>query len=397
MSGVAVEGETGVFTVAGKRVFPVVLSNGPPLESTAPSGRNGLAEVAAAGVTMLRTGRADWTAAQVDGQIAAERNLLDAAAAHGLSCWTWLGKLPNLPAASGSPGERLLVTVVDALKEHPALGAWKGVDEPLIAGIPAAGLVRAHERLRALDPAHPVVLIQAPRGTAARLRPYSRAADIVGSDIYPVSYPPGAHVGRRNADIGVVGDITRKMVSAASGKPVWTTLQIAWSGVLPPKHVPRFPGLLEQRFMAYQAIIAGARGLAFFGGHLKAPMRPADARSGWNWTFWRDVLGPLVSELSSTALAPALTAGDGVRLIASATEIEHTTRQDSNFLYLLAVRRGTTTTQVTFSGLPAAIGGGEVLFEYANDHFRDVTVRRGRFQDWLGPHDARIYRFPHKP
>jgi hypothetical protein len=114
VSALALDPQTGNLVVAGRRVFPVLLSNGPPLESTAPSGRSGLAEVAAAGVTMLRTGRSDWTAAQVDGQIAAERNLLDAAAAHGLGCWTWLGKLPNLPPSQGSATERLLVTVVNA-------------------------------------------------------------------------------------------------------------------------------------------------------------------------------------------------------------------------------------------------------------------------------------------
>src|SRR5205814_756775 len=82
-------------------------------------------------------------------------------------------------------------------------------------------------------------------------------------------------------------------------KPVWATLQIAWSGVLPPAHVPRFPTLLEERFMAYQAIVAGARGLAFFGGHLTQLMRPADVQSGWNWAFWERVLKPRITEPGS--------------------------------------------------------------------------------------------------
>jgi hypothetical protein len=394
---VALDPSTGILLLSGRRVFPIVLSNGPPLESTAPGGRDGLAEVAAAGVTMLRTGRSDWTATEADGQIAEERNLLDAAAAHGLHCWTWLGKLPNLPTARSSANERLLVTVVDALKEHAALGAWKGVDEPLMTGLAAAGLVRAHQRIRELDPAHPIVIVQAPRGTVAQLRPYTAAADIVGVDVYPVSYPPGAHVGGLVTDIGVVGDVMRTHVQAAPGKPAWTTLQIAWSGVLPPGHVPRFPTLLEERFMAYQAIVAGARGLAFFGGHLTAPMRPADAHRGWNWRFWQEVLQPLVAELTSTAVAPALVAAaaaDAVRV--SATDVEHAARQDGEFLYVVAVRRGAATSRVVFSGLPAGIGGGEVLFEYAQGHFRDVAVAHGSFEDWLGPHDSRVYRFPHR-
>src|SRR5262249_7018612 len=161
-----------------------------------------------------------------------------------------------------------------------------------------------------LDPAHPLVIIQAPIGTLAQLVPYRPAFDITGADVYPVSYPPGAHTQTGNRDISVVGDVTRKMVRAAGGKPVWMTLQVAWSGVAPsrqrPHLVPRFPTLQAERFMAYQAIVSGARGLAFFGGHLIQVASPADAQLGWNWTFWQEVLRPLVAELSSDAVKPAL-------------------------------------------------------------------------------------------
>jgi hypothetical protein len=35
--------------------------------------------------------------------------------------------------------------------------------------------------------------------------------------------------------------------------------------------------------------------------------------------------------------------------------------------------------------LPPPLGGRQV--------FRSVAVRDGRFSDWLGPQDARVYRF----
>ena len=389
---------TGALVIAGAKVFPIVLSNGPPPAGTAPSGRNGLAEVAAGGVNMIRSGSGNWSLELADGQITEERSVLNAAGGHGLHCWTWLGRVPNLPAQAGSANEQLLVKIVKGLKGHPALAAWKGVDEPALGSVPAAGLVRAYQRLRALDPDHPLVIIEAPLGTVAALAPYSAALDITGADIYPVSYPPGIHTGGANPDISIVGDVTRKMVQAARGKPVWTTLQIAWSGVLPPAHVPRFPTLLEERFMAYQAIVAGARGLAFFGGHLTQLMRPADVQSGWNWTFWERVLKPLVTELSSPAIAPALVAPAAkVTITANAGDIDVVTRQADGFLYLIAVRRGSSTSQITFSGLPAGIGGGEVLFEYAQGRFREITVTSSAFHDWFGPHDSHVYRFPHKP
>jgi len=394
VSVVSIDRASGSLLVGGGRIFPIVLSNPPPIASTAPSGRNGWAEVAAGGVNFVRSGLRDWNAEFADGQIANEQSLLDTAASNGLRCWSWLGGLTNLPAGPGSANEQLLTKVANALKGHTALGAWKGVDEPAHAKVPPAGLVRGYQRLRALDPDHPLVIIQAPLGTVAELAPFAAACDVTGADIYPVSYPPGIHAGGPNTDPSVIGDVTRRMVQAARGKPVWTTLQIAWSGVLPPQHVPRFPTLLTERFMAYQAIVAGARGLALFGGHLTQVMRPADAHSGWNWAFWETVLSPLLRELTSTAVAPALIApATKLAVKASAGDIDLTTRQAGGFLYLIAVRRGPLTSKVSFSSLPTGIGAGEVLFEYANQAFRTITATASTFHDWFGPHDAHIYRF----
>jgi hypothetical protein len=394
--------------------FPIGLSNGPPPGGKAPNGRNGLAEVAAAGVTLIRTGRADWNAQQINAQIAAERALLDAAGAHGLQGWLWLGDLPNLPAGTTSPQAKLLSSVADGLQGHAALGAYKGIDEPRnpfrgANWIRPAGLVRAYELLHRVDPAHPVVITQAPIGTVAQLRPYRPTFDITGADVYPVSYPPATHTQTKNKDISVVGDITKKMVQAAGAKPVWMTLQIAWSGVVTsqtnPGHVPRFPTLQQERFMAYQAIVNGARGLVFFGGHLTQVATPADAAAGWNWTFWERVLRPLVSELSSPELAPVITQPDAKLAVkASVPGVEIVARGAGVGLTVIAVRRGGTVSRVTFTGLPKSVSGGRVLFEYVQEPppppiepghqvFRPVDVSGGSFTDWFAPHDVHIYRF----
>jgi hypothetical protein len=342
---------------------------------------------------MIRTGHADWNEELIAGQVQAERAQLDAAAAHGLQAWLWLGNVPNL-APTPAANDRLLTAIVNGLKGHRGLGAWKGIDEPAWRKSPAAGLVRAYKRIKALDPAHPVVIVQAPRGTVADLSRYRGTFDVTGADIYPVSYPPGTHAAATKKDLGLVGDVTRRMVAASGGKTVWATLQIAWSGVLPPNHVPRFPTLHDERFMAYNAIVAGARGLVFFGGHLTQVMRPVDAGAGWNWSFWEQVLRPLVAELSTTAVGPALVAPKAnAQVRASAKEVQLAARRSGRFLYVIAVRRGGGTSAVGFSGLPASIRNGEVLGEYATGSFRDVTVRNGAFRDWLAPYDARVYRF----
>jgi hypothetical protein len=408
MTGVAID-PTGVLVVSGRKIFPLGLSRPPPVGGKTPDGKDAWQEIKSGGASFVRTGRANWNAPEIDAQIAAEQQLEDAAATHGLHCWLWLGALPDLPTTEGSPKEQLLTKVVDAFKGHPGLGAYKGIDEPQHAKVPAAGLIRAHTKLRALDPDHPVVIIQAPVGTVADLTPYRPAFDVTGADIYPVAYPPGEQTGGPNKDISVVGDVTKTMVEAAGGKPVWMTLQIAWSGTATstshPNSVPRFPSLLEERFMAYQAIVNGARGLVFFGGHFTQITRPRDAKAGWNWTFWQLVLKPLLLELTSTAVGPALVAPDaGATITASAQDVELVARQDDRFLYVIAVRRGGATSRVTFSGLPGTITEGQVLFEYAQDPiappigtgqqvFRPVGVANGAFRDWFGPHDAHVYRF----
>jgi hypothetical protein len=118
-----------------------------------------------------------------------------------------------------------------------------------------------------------------------------------------------------------------------------------------------------------------------------------------------------VRELSSTAVHPALVAPAARAPVrAGARDVQLVTRTDGTFLYVIAVRRGAATSLVTFRGLPrrhdgSPIGGGEALFEYVQrplpppvrtgrQAFRTVVADGGSFHDWLGPHDARVYRFP---
>ncbi len=409
MGAVRLDPATGSLVIDGAKVFPIGFSDAPPSDGQTRAGRNAWAEIADAGVNLVRTGLRSWSLPQLDAQIAAERAQMDAAGSHGMFCWPRLGNAGNLPAAAGSTEEEILVTLANGLKTHDALAAWKGADEPALGGVPAAGLTRARTKLRTVDPDHPVVIIQAPRQSVATLTAYRPAFDITGADIYPVGYPPGAHSDLPNKDISVVGDVAKKMVAAAGTKPIWMTLQIAWSGVTPsaqrPGLVPRFPSLFDERFMAYQAIVNGARGLVFFGGQLTQVMRPIDAQLGWNWTFWEQVLRPLLVELTSPSVLPALTAPVARAAVkVSASDVELTARQSGTTLHVIAVRRGGSTTRVTLSGLPAAVTGGQVMFEYAQDplpppiqpdkqQFRSVQVAGGSFKDWFGPHDVHVYRF----
>jgi hypothetical protein len=330
---------------------------------------------------------------------------LDAAPQYGLQLWLALAGIDD-----DLSQQALLDQVVNAVKGHPGLGAWKGADEPAYGQVPAAGCVAVYQHLRAIDPDHAVVLIEAPRGpgagpgspdrplSAAAVQPYAAACDVHGVDIYPVSIPPGLHAGGPpvNTDISVVGDMTKIIAQATGRKAIWTTLQIAWSGVEPP-HPLVFPTLQQARFMAYDAIVAGARGLLFFGGDIKSVLTPADRSRGWNWSYWASVQRPLLVELTDVAHAPALTAPlAALHITASAADIALSAREGNRFLYLIAVRKSPTLTgKVRFSGLPAAITTGLVLAHGPSNPARTVTVTHGAFTDPspFAPHNARVYRF----
>lgn len=378
-----------VLEINGERVFPIGFTMPPPFDGQTPEGRNGLQELADAGGTFMRTGASggDWTPATIE----REQQWLDAAAKHGMYCWPFLRELASI-GPNDTRREAMLREVVNRFKNHPGLLAWKGVDEPEWGKHAIAPLVRAREIIRELDPNHPLVIIQAPRGTVETLRPYNAAADIIGADIYPIGYPPGAHSLLTNKSLNLVGDYTRTMMTVAEGRmPVWMVLQIAWSGVTKPGKTLRFPTFPEERFMAYEAIINGARGLNFFGGNIPASLNPEDARLGWNWTFWKRVLRPLLEEIGrKSSLHPALVAPDSkLQIQASSRDIEFCVREVGNELFLLACRREGPTSQVEFRGLPSSAGDGEVMFESP----RRVKAMDGRFSDWFALFEVHVYRF----
>ena len=404
MTAARIDPATGNLVVGGSAVFPIGLSDPPPVGGSTPRGRPAWEEVAGAGVTMARH-YGVWTAAAAAEELLAVRSRLDAAQRHGLQLWL------ALAGVDVDLGHRaLLDRIVNAVKDHPGLGVWKGADEPAHGRVAPAGLVAVREHLRSLDPDHPLAIIEAPRDpapshgaadrrlTVAALRPYAAACDIHGVDIYPVSVPPGRHAGGPpvNTDVSVVGDVTRIVAAATRRKAIWTTLQIAWSGTLPPHRVV-FPTLQQARFMAYDAIVAGARGLFFFGGHLPQAMNERDRLLGWNWTYWDRVQRSLVEELAGPAHRQALLAPDApFTVTADARDVAVSTRQTASAIFVIAVRRSPTATgRVRFHGLPGGIARGTVLAHGPDNPVRPVTATRGSFADPspYRPHNARVYRF----
>jgi hypothetical protein len=381
-----------VIVIDGRKVFPIGFTFAPRPGALSPRGVEGLKELREAGALMMRTGPSGagrWD----DAYLATERAWMDAAARTGMYTMPWLKELAAITEGDAAKAEKLR-RIVRMFKDHPGMGVWKGEDEPEWGKKPVGPLRRAYEIVRETDPNHPVWIVQAPRGTVETLKPYNATYDIGGIDIYPVSYPPGLHTIEANKEISMVGDFSRMIGRTVEGrKPFWMTLQIAFSGTTKPGKTLRFPTFPEQRFMAYQAIINGARGLIYFGGQLPMTLNERDAKLGWNWTHWDRVLRHVVEEVGDgSPLQPALVAPDSKLPIGNSHAsqgLEYVVREDGRDLYLLAAKREGKTVEAEFTGLPEGITSGEVMFEAP----RTVTVTNGAFKDWFGPFDVHVYRF----
>jgi hypothetical protein len=381
----------------GKPTFPLVLSPGPPLGSQTPWGTNGLAETAAAGINVYRTGAGGiWQESDIHAALAWNR------AAAALHVFTW----PNLGGYSlalpGSPEDEGMANVVGRLTSDPsgsAIAFWKGRDEPWYSDVAPSALEFAYCRVTSrgdpawcngenpLDPSQLWVTIEAPRGTAADLAPYTSVTDVHGVDIYPVTLAHPA------PNLHAVGTWTQTLASITPFAPVWTTIQICASGSVD-KTTGNYivPTYQQERYMAYDAIVNGARALTFFGGTNQNCFSGSDGTYGWNWSFWQNVLEPVVKQISSSsALGPALVnTAKAPRVTTRGSGTETLVRQGTSVddLWLIAARHGAGSATVTFKGLPRWVHRGGVYTES-----RSVKASRGSFRDRFDQWDVHVYHF----
>lgn len=375
--------------VNGIPLFFIAVSPGPPEGITTPEGWNGWDELSRDGVTLIRagTGGEDWNTTHVE----AFGRYADTAFAHGIYSSPNLAELTVL----NSPKRRTALTdFINRYKSHPGILFWKSADEPQWSKVPVKPLRAAYELMHQLDPNHPVWTTHAPRGTYADLLPYNSVGDVVATDIYPVSEPPGKHSLLPNKGLSMVGDYTSLTVALAraGGKMPFMMLQGCWSGVVydPPRRYNKlmYPTFHQERYMVYQAIINGSRSVGFFGVGIPLTLSGRDAECGWNWTFWRAVIRPLLDEIKQgSELYPVLCAPESEYPLkhTGGKWVETMWREGSVYLYIFAAAREENAGDVTFSGLD----DGEVTVLHEN---RTIITKDGSFTDHFEPNDVHIYR-----
>lgn len=388
--------------INGKVLFPISVAVLPPLDGKTLSGGSAWQEFSAAGVNFARVAPNDyWDKHGWNPEgLRVASQYMDQLASAKIYVWMTLGDELSYVKPDDENGQAKLKEMIEMFKDHPALAIWKGADEPYWGNMntkgkrPPASIATAYKLIHQLDPNHPVIVLQAPRGTAADNAAYDPYLDMTGMDVFPVGYPPGGHVPKwPNKEISMVGDWTKIIVEAARGKPVWMTLQISFSGTSGKGKTLRFPTFPQERFMTYQAIIGGARGINYFGGghRVAQTLNERDRQLGYNWTFWERILKPVLAEINETSpLHPALLAPNSKLPVKAegAPGVEFTVREVGEQVFILACKREGATAQVSFKGLPVGVTGGDVLYESP----RKVEVKNGQFTDWFGPEDVHLYR-----
>src|SRR5918992_530042 len=389
----------GTTLVNGRKVFPIVLAKGPERGSTTPAGVPALAEVGSAGVNFVKVGPAStvWSDADTADAIAWNRD----AGQYGISTWINLSTLSR--ARPGSWQEMRLRRVIAALERDPggrAIGMWKGAEEPWRYRIPPGSLgfpyclatSRGPRGCAGRDPAdsdHLWVTVQAARGSPLGLRRYSAVTDVHGVNHYPVS------LGNPEPALHEVGLWTERLAQATPNRAVWTTLQICWSWSYDGNGNFALPTRREERYMIYDAILNGARSLAFYGGNNANCWSGLDSVYRWNWTFWNDVLAGLIREINAASpIAPALVNPGSTRALptSDATVQAISRRGAGRDLWVIAAASGAGSRSVTISGLPATAGEGAVYTEN-----RSVRAVHGSLTDGFDRWDVHVYRFKLPP
>jgi hypothetical protein len=157
-----------------------------------------------------------------------------------------------------------LGATVDCVGSSPRYRGWM-FDEPELTGYDPVLLERVVATLRDLDPGHRVWVNLNPYATDDQLRSFGARADVLGFDVYPV---PEGHYGLPNEGLSVVGEYTERARRAApAGADVWMILQAFGYSDLDEGSQGRRPTPDELRFMVYDVLVHGARGVIFFGSH----------------------------------------------------------------------------------------------------------------------------------
>ncbi|MBI3991453.1 MAG: hypothetical protein HY350_04805 [Candidatus Omnitrophica bacterium] len=288
--------------------------------------------------------------------------------------------------------EELMRNEIGLVQGYKNFIGWL-LDEPVWAGLSNDIISDFYNKLRLSDPSHIYWINHAPRNTIEELAACNDSCDVTGSDIYPVPYPQ-THSDLPNKTISVVGDETDKLIKTVRGKkPVWMVLQgFGWgpdhtSWKVPEESIDfnylRRPNWEETRFMAYDAVIHGAKGIFYYGVFSYG----AHVYKSSEKNLWTDIKR-IISELHE--LSPVLVAfnkeENAVALNPENSGLEFIIRQCGEKTYIIAINTKDKSVSMEFKNLKG-IDKMRVLFE----NNREVSIINGAFTDDFKKYDVHVY------
>lgn len=330
------------------------------------------------------------------------RRELDTAHANDLMIWY---RGVDGFAVADEAGESRVIEQLKTYRDHPSLLMWEFQDEPILNKVPVDQSKRGQALVRREDPNHPILVCHWP-GAVDRFAEWKELGDIVATDLYPIPREKG--YGRLpNKDITQIRDYLAILKKSHGDKPRLLVLQ-AWSWDPIKFGRKGYPTPGESRFMAYQAVVHGAKGILYYGQYHCT--KPNSAASLWsqaeapdvrekefqqclklNREFW-DEHKPFFKELEQASKIFVLRNPDepNVNSFLSADgnqSISMTTKKSGDQFYAIVVNESDTTTQARLT-VSSAFKDAKlhVLFED-----RTVPAKDGMIEDRFRPYDVHVY------
>ena len=186
---------------------------------------------------------------------------------------------PRLAAACGCSDAALARYLIGLVKQSPATWGYYLADEQSPVDAPAVAAFS--RRLRALDPAHPRLVVAAGEDTVSKLlAPYAAAADVLGADSYPVG------TGQATARVRFIASKVRAAAAQSHRQAAMVLQAFDWSEYpkTGPWPAPRWPTAPEMRRMRDLAIADAHPSLILWYSAFDTLRAPDASR------HWRDLL-----------------------------------------------------------------------------------------------------------
>lgn len=327
------------------------------------------------------------------------RKELELADSAGLKVWIRgiNGLAVDSPATEAAIKEQLAQT-----RDMKALLFWEFQDEPLLNKVPVDQAAKGQELVKQIDPHHPILTVEWP-GAVNRFGEWKGLGDIYGTDLYPI--PRDRGYGRHpNHDITQMRDYIAAIRKARGDRPVALVLQ-AWNWE-PLNYGKRgYPTPEESRFMAYQAVVHGAKALLYYGQYRctrpnsvaslwseatdpvvkEREFKQCQELNAWFWEQQRDFFQELKQASRIFVLPDQME--NAIKLSSETPAIEMLVKQSEGQQYVVAVNAGNDPVDAEFV-LPASLKAEQmhVLFDG-----RKIEVSSGRFKDRFPGYGVHVY------